>query len=175
MSTLGVVALFYSNVGAAGLLTKLLESAGFTGVSAPIDDASDRRSDIDALVGTHNPSVILYDIGRPFEDNWRRFQELRAQTSIRKSRFVITAVDAARVERLGSDDERIFEVVDKDSDLVAIVQAQSVAGEPEVREQRDASEPSADDRDRGHRFSMLAAISRPSAAPRSANSRQSPA
>lgn len=123
MSSLGVVALFNSNVGALGGLRRLLESAGFDVLSASIPDARNGRSEIDAFISTHDPCVIVYDIAAPFVENWRGFQQLRARTAMRDRRFVITSAAAARVERLRADDERIVEVVENGSDFGAIVQA----------------------------------------------------
>ncbi len=117
MPSLGVVALFNSNPGAIVLITRLLESAGFTVVPALIPEVRDGRCDVDALMTDHDPSVVVYDIGPPYEENWATFQDVLARPSMCDCRFVITAADAAEVERLAGDDERIFEVVDKDSDL----------------------------------------------------------
>jgi DNA-binding NarL/FixJ family response regulator len=123
MGALGVLALFNSNLDAIVLLGKLLESAGFDVVSALIPDVRAGRCDVNGMLERHDPSVIVYDIGPPYEENWKMFEELRASTSMRHRRCVITAVNAARVEELAASDDRIYEVVDKASDLGEIVKA----------------------------------------------------
>ena len=123
MGSFGSVALFNSNLDALVLLGKLLESAGFTVVSALIPDVRSGRCDVNGMFEQHDPSVIVYDIGPPYEENWKMFEELRASTSMRHRRCVITAVNAARVEQLAASDDRIYEVVDKASDLGEIVKA----------------------------------------------------
>jgi response regulator RpfG family c-di-GMP phosphodiesterase len=123
MGSLGSVALFNSNLDALVLLGKLLESAGFTVVSALIPDVRSGRCDVNGMLQQYDPSVIVYDIGPPYEENWKMFEELRASTSMRHRRCVITAVNAARVEQLAASDDRIYEVVDKASDLGEIVKA----------------------------------------------------
>ena len=117
MLSFGVVALFHSNPDAIVLITRLLESAGFTVVPALISDVRGGRCDVDALMTDHDPSVVVYDIGPPYEETWAMFEDIRARPSMRDCRFVVTAADAAEVERLAGDDDRIFEVVDSDSDL----------------------------------------------------------
>ena len=123
MGSLGSVALFNSNLDALVLLGKLLESAGFTVASALIPDVRSGRCDVNRMFEQHDPSVIVYDIGPPYEENWKMFEELRASTSMRHRRCVITAVNAARVEQLAASDDRIYEVVDEARDLGEIVKA----------------------------------------------------
>jgi DNA-binding response OmpR family regulator len=120
--TLGVVALFNSNLDAVALISRLLKSAGFTVASALIPDIRDGRCDVGDFIRRHDPAVVVYDIGPPYEENWTMFRQLRA-TSMRDRRFVVTSVDAAQVERLAGRDERIYEVVDRPFDLDNIVQA----------------------------------------------------
>jgi DNA-binding response OmpR family regulator len=114
------------------LLRKLLESAGFGVVSALIPDVRDGGCDVNAMMDRHDPSVVVYDIGPPYEDNWRMFEELRARTSMRIRRCVITAVNASRVEELAGADDRIYEVVDTQSDLGEIVKAVKEAARARV-------------------------------------------
>jgi len=132
MGSLGVIALFNSNLDAIVMLGKLLESAGFTVVSALIPDVRNGRCDVNAMLDRHDPSVIVYDIGPPYEENWKMFEALRASTSMRHRRCVITALNASRVEELARSDDRIYEVVDKQSDLVEIVHAVKEAARARV-------------------------------------------
>jgi DNA-binding response OmpR family regulator len=122
MGSLGVVALFNANLDALVPLGKLLESAGFDVVSAPIPEVRDGRCDATAIMERHDPAVVVYDIGPPYEENWKIFQLCRA-TSMRDRRFVITSANPAHVERLAGRDERIFEIVDTPFDLDDIVHA----------------------------------------------------
>lgn len=120
--TLGVVALFNSNIDAIALVSRLLESAGFTVTSALIPDIRDGRCDVDAFIRRHDPSVVVYDIGPPYEKNWAMLEQLRA-TSMSDRRFVITSTNAAQLEKLAGGDERIYEVVDRQFELDNIVRA----------------------------------------------------
>jgi DNA-binding response OmpR family regulator len=122
MGSLGAVVLFNANLDALAPLARLLESAGFEVVSAPIPEVRDGRCDADGIMERHDPTVVVYDIGPPYEESWANFQVCRA-TSMRDRRFVITSANPERVERLAGRDERIYEVVDEPWDLDNIVHA----------------------------------------------------
>ena len=122
MGSLGVVALFNGNPDVLALVGKLIESAGFGVVSAPIPDVRARRCDVNHMMARHDPAVVVYDIAAPYEENWARFQQLRA-TAMKDRRFVITSANPARVQQLAGRDERIYEIVDQRLDLDNIVHA----------------------------------------------------
>jgi DNA-binding NarL/FixJ family response regulator len=123
MVSLGGVALFGSNTDAMLQLSKLLESAGFDVVSALIPDVCDGRCDIVSLMDGHDPAVVVYDIGMPYDQAWRLFEKLRAQPAVRDRQFILTTMNAARVEALAGGDRRIYEIVNTDSDPGEIVHA----------------------------------------------------
>jgi hypothetical protein len=112
MGSLEVVALFNGNPDVLALVGKRLESAGFEVVSALIPEVRDGRCDVTRMIDGRNPTVVVYDIAPPYEQNWAMFQQLRA-TAMSDRRFVITSANPARVERLAGRDERIFEIVDR--------------------------------------------------------------
>jgi DNA-binding NarL/FixJ family response regulator len=122
MGSLGVVALFNANLDALVPLAKLLESAGFDVVSALVPKVRNGRCDANGIMERHDPAVVVYDIGPPYEENWEIFQVCRT-TAMRDRRFVITSANPAHVERLAGRDERIYEIVDEPWDLGNIVHA----------------------------------------------------
>ena len=123
MASLDAVALFSSNADAMLQLGKLLESAGFKVASALISDVCDGRCDIGRVMDGHDPSVVIYDIGPPYEKNWTLFEKLRMEPPMRDRRFVLTTMNASSVEDLAGVDGRIYEIVETDSDPGEIVHA----------------------------------------------------
>lgn len=142
MSSPAVVALFNSKTDAIALLTKLLDSAGFTVVSAPIPEGRQGGRNFDALMTQHDPSVVVYDIAPPYAVSWELFQGLRARPTMCDCRFVLTAINAEEVERLAVRDERIYEVVEKGSDLSEFVHAVKEAARARTLIRADATPPS---------------------------------
>ena len=132
MGSLGVVALFNGNPDVLALVGKLLESAGFEVVSVTITEVRDGRCDVQRIIGRHDPAVVVYDIGAPYEENWAMFQQLRV-TAMKDRRFVITSANPARVEWLAGRDERIFEIVDQRLDPDNIVHAVKEAARARMR------------------------------------------
>ena len=106
MGSLGVVTLFNSSLDVDAIvpLRKLLESAGFSVVSALIPEVRDGRCDVNGMMARHDPAVVVYDIGPPYEENWAIFQLCRA-TSMRDRRFVITSANPTYVARLAERDD----------------------------------------------------------------------
>jgi len=121
MGPLGVVVLFNQNPDALVSLARLIESAGFDVVSAPLPEVRNGRCDADDIMERHDPAVVVYDIGPPYEENWEKFQICRA-TSMRDRRFVITSANPAHLQRLAGRDERIYEI-EQPWDLDNIVHA----------------------------------------------------
>jgi DNA-binding NtrC family response regulator len=122
MGSFGVITLFNGNPDVLVLVGRLLESAGFDVVSALVPDVRKGRCDVNQMMARHNPAVVVYDIGAPYEENWAMFQRLHA-TAMRDRRFVLTSANPARVEWLAGRDERIYEIVDQPLDLDNIVHA----------------------------------------------------
>ena len=117
-----VVAVINTSPDTVGLLTDLLERAGFLVVNTYTHHIRDGTVDLDAFLRTHRPRVILYDIAPPYDRNWRLLQHLR-QTTLAGYQFVLTTTNPARVEPFVKGDEQVYEVVDKDGSLDEILRA----------------------------------------------------
>lgn len=117
------VAIVNTSPDTVDLLRDALERAGFFVVSCFTHDIRDGRLDFGAFVRTHRPAVIAYDIAPPYGRNFRLYQHVRSLDIVQNCRFVITAANPAHVEQLVERDERVYEVVDREEDLVRIVQA----------------------------------------------------
>lgn len=118
-----VVAILNTSPDTVNLLKDVLERAGMLVVSGYTHEIRDGRLDLDSFLRTHRPAVILYDIAPPYQRNWEFLQHLRTSV-LREYRFVLTTTNTRQVEKFVSRrDEKIYEVVEKEDDLDAIVRA----------------------------------------------------
>jgi len=121
VSRLPVVAIINTNPDLVELLKVRIEAAGLVALVIHIADIR-AGLDLGAVLDQHQPQVIVYDVVMPYDRNWRFLQHLR-ETTLRNYRFVLTTPNAAALERLVGRDERIYEVLDDNAHIDAIVQA----------------------------------------------------
>jgi len=107
---------------AIDLVKDVLEQAGFLVVSTFTWAVQNGTVNLEAMLRTHRPKVVLYDLAPPYERNWAFFLHLR-ETILKDVRFVLTSVNVREVEKLVGRDERVYEIVGKPHDLDLIVRA----------------------------------------------------
>jgi CheY-like chemotaxis protein len=105
------------------MLRQALERAGFVVTTCFTFDIRDGHVDLEAFVRQHRPRVILYDLAPPYETNFRLFEHIRSMPALEDAQFVLTSMNPKNVRHLVGRDERVYEVVDRDEDLLAIIQA----------------------------------------------------
>ena len=117
------VAIVNTTPDAVDMLRHTFESAGFVVVSCFTHDIRDGQIDFASFITQHRPRVIVYDLAPPYEKNFRLFQHVRAMDVVQGVHFVITSVNPPNVRDLFGRDERIYEIVDREEDLMTLVQA----------------------------------------------------
>jgi CheY-like chemotaxis protein len=105
------------------MLRHALERAGFVVATCFTFDIREGRVDLEAFVRQHRPRVILYDLAPPYETNFRLFEHIRRVPALEDAQFVLTSMNPKNVLHLVGRDDQVYEVVDRDEDLLAIVQA----------------------------------------------------
>jgi CheY-like chemotaxis protein len=105
------------------MLRQALERAGFVVATCFTFDIREGRVDLEAFMRQHRPGVILYDLAPPYETNFRLFEHIRSMPAHEDAQFVLTSMNPKNVRHLVGRDEHVYEVVDRDEDLLAIVQA----------------------------------------------------
>jgi DNA-binding NarL/FixJ family response regulator len=116
-----VVAVVNTNPDVVELLKARIEAAGFVVLVIHIADIR-AGLDVGAVLAQHDPKVIVYDVVAPYERNWRFLQHLR-ETAMNGRQFVLTAPNERALSKLVGRDERVYEVLNGDDDIDAIVQA----------------------------------------------------
>lgn len=112
-----VVAVINTSPDVVEFLRGVFEQAGLVTVSAFSFDIRDGRVDIDMFIRQHDPRVIVYDVAPPYDVSWRLFEHVRTMPAMRGREFVLTATNAAQVQKLAGSRQPIFEIVGKPFDL----------------------------------------------------------
>jgi CheY-like chemotaxis protein len=117
------VAIINTTPDTVEMLRQLLQSAGFVVCSCFTHDVRDGRMDLEAFMRQHRPSVIVYDLAPPYERNFRLFRHVQSMPAMAGCQFVLTSVNPSNVRAMIGRDERVYEVVDREEDLLALAQA----------------------------------------------------
>jgi len=116
-----VVAIVNTNPDLVRLLRVALEQAGFVVLVMHIEELRRGSTDLDVMLGQHDPKVVVYDVAPPYEHNWRFFEHLRTATGFRGRQFVLTSVNKRLLKNVVKMHEDIYEVDGEGQDIVAVV------------------------------------------------------
>jgi DNA-binding response OmpR family regulator len=89
-ATPAVLAIFNTSEDTTDLLRHVFERAGFVVVTAFTNVFRDGKVDFEAFMRQHRPSLIVYDIAIPYEENWRLYEHFRDSPACRGLAFVCT-------------------------------------------------------------------------------------
>lgn len=92
------VAIFNSRPDFIEALRVALEASGFTTASAHLADIQDGSLDLIAFVERHKPSLIVYDLPRPYESHWNFLRLLKETESLKAATWVLTTTDKEALE-----------------------------------------------------------------------------
>jgi len=118
-----VVAVFNTSPDTVAMLRYHLESGGFIVVGVMTYELRDGEIDLEHLVHQHRPSVVIYDIAPPYDQNVRLLRHFQSRPALQACEFVLTSTNSARVSSLVSSDEPVFEIIGKPYDLNEILRA----------------------------------------------------
>jgi DNA-binding NarL/FixJ family response regulator len=99
-STEPTVAIVESSADIADLLCDVLRIADFTPVSGPVLDQPYDRATLDTFLAALDPSVVVWDIGIPYVEQWRAFQDIRSSDVLQRRGVVLTTTDKEAVAAL---------------------------------------------------------------------------
>jgi len=116
-------AVINSNDDTIEMLRFVLEQAGFNTVTAHIPDIKRGSTDFLEFLKTHEPSIIVYDLGFPYEENWTFLQLLRATEVGSRTKFLLTTTNKHLLSKAIGRDLDAFELSEKPYDIDAFVQS----------------------------------------------------
>jgi DNA-binding NtrC family response regulator len=118
-----VIAVLNNSEDTVEMLREWLHHAGFSNVvTAHIQDIREGAIDFLAFVDRHQPRVFIYDVGIPYDRNWRFLQLLMTTDAMRNRRVVVTTTNKRALDELVGPVAAI-EVVGKPYDLDQVVNA----------------------------------------------------
>ena len=132
MSEPPVIAICNSSSDVRALLKQALEEAGFRTVFGHVPEIKAGQHDFVAFIEEHQPRVIVYDVGPPYEENWTFLQLVRNTQVTRGIPFVLTTTNKRALDDLVGQTPTT-ELLGKQDDLGTIVQAvqSALVAEPE--------------------------------------------
>jgi CheY-like chemotaxis protein len=122
VATRPVIAVFNSSADTVDLLRRVLEESGLHTVVGHIPEIKHGGLDLIAFIERHTPTVIVYDVSPPYEENWTFLRLVRSSEAISGKPFVITTTNKPALDALVGDTEAI-EIIGKPYDLQQVVDA----------------------------------------------------
>lgn len=122
MSEPARVLIVNSNDDVVEMLRLKFRQAGWEAATAHVTDAKRGRIDLVEMVQRSEPSVLVYDVAPPYEDNWRYLQTIRSNAAALRDRpFVLTTTNREQLEKITAEASEAVEIVGKPYDLGEVV------------------------------------------------------
>lgn len=124
-----VVAIFNSSDDTVELLRTALDEEGFHTVVGHITDLKRGELDLVEFIAHHAPTVIVYDISPPYDQNWTFLRLVRNAEAVKARHFVITTTNKPALDRLVGETDAI-EIIGKPYDLRQVISSVRHALDP---------------------------------------------
>ena len=111
-----LLAIVDSSVDVAEVLVCAAADEGYRAVTACARAFRSGDRDLAAFLREHDPTVVLWDIALPYEDNWRYVQAVRARDIMADCPLVLTTTNKRALDSLVGPTE-VIEIVGKPFDL----------------------------------------------------------
>jgi len=116
-----VVAVLDSDPDTTEMLKTILEIEGFSVATGDLAQFRLGKDDVLAFLERARPDVIVYDLGIPYEANWRFLESLREHAVFARCGLVITTANKRAVESITQLEA--LEILGKPYDLETLVGA----------------------------------------------------
>jgi DNA-binding response OmpR family regulator len=104
------------------ILLETLRQEGITANAIFTHELKGKEERFDEFMLLNKPSVIIYDIALPYEENYKLFKRLIRRSSARGVAFVLTTTNKEALESLVGK-TKAFEIIGKPFDLNILVNA----------------------------------------------------
>jgi DNA-binding NtrC family response regulator len=123
MSAYPTIAVVNSSEDTTEMIRVCLQQHGFSAVVlAHVPDIKRGTTDFLELIGLHDPRVFVWDVGIPYEENWRFLKMLMELEPMKGRAVIVTTTNKRALESLVGPTDAI-EIIGKPYDLQQIVTA----------------------------------------------------
>lgn len=136
-----LVYLINTNWDTLELLQIAMEQNGFATAACLSAKLKTGEVSFEAECKRRAPSAVIYDIGPPYEREWRFMQELTQTRSCAGIPFIVTTTNEPRLRRYIGPTEPVLELFNKPYELDRLVDAVRHAVERRPSNARPESEP----------------------------------
>jgi DNA-binding response OmpR family regulator len=117
-----LVAIINTSEEVVEFLREVLEDEGYAHTAEAVLTFRRGERDIEHFLAKHEPTVVIWDIGFPYEQNWRFFCTLRDRGVFGTRGVVLTTTNkSALADAVGAD--MVLEIIGKPYDLETILSA----------------------------------------------------
>jgi len=117
------IAVVNSNEDTTEMLRTCLQDQGFSSVViGHVTEIKRGQMDFMRFVETHDPAIFVWDIGIPYEENWRFVQLMMDGEQMKGRRFVLTTTNKRALDGMVGSTNTI-EIIGKPYDLDQVVKA----------------------------------------------------
>ena len=117
-----VVAVLNSNQDVLRLIHDVLQDEGYTVVTDHIHSFKDGDANLIDFLSKHRPSLLLYDLAPPYQENWNFLQLLCRVPAVASLPMVLTTVNKAALEKVVGETDA-FEILGTHDNLAPVVEA----------------------------------------------------
>ena len=125
------IAVINSNEDTTEMVRACLQDQGFTSVVvAHVTEIKRGQTDFLKFLDTHDPRIFVWDIGIPYEENWRFTRVILNNEQMKGRRLVLTTTNKRALDAMVGPTEAL-EIIGKPYDLDQVVRAvKKAAGQP---------------------------------------------
>jgi CheY-like chemotaxis protein len=116
------VAVINTSEETAEVMEMALEAEGWSTARGYCIDFKRSRKDLSEFLAQHDPTVIVWDIALPYEENWEYFKTVRKLPAMEERPVVLTTTNSRIVRELVGE-VPILELVDKPFSLNELTSA----------------------------------------------------
>jgi DNA-binding response OmpR family regulator len=117
MKPFPTVAIMNGSAELMDTLTTLFEMEGYNTASIHIDDVKRGHVDFICWLDRHDPQIVIYDVGAPFEENLNFLKLLETSGKMKGRCLIVTTTNLKAFRQVADRPANVHEILGKPFDL----------------------------------------------------------